>query len=151
MRTISLRLASLLAFLTLLGVLACLALKITGSSIPDAGLSGTWFYSGLVMLLFTTFFVEPYFSGPKNVMTHTLAVVLVLLSAKVELESISLASWGWNVLLGYTVVLLATSSIANFLSDQELSSDHWQNRSAECLKIFSPRDRQTGGTQAGRG
>lgn len=137
MRSLFTRLAPHLAFLGLVLISVVLAWKVDGRIFPTAGLPSVWFYSGLVLLLFGMFYVEPHYGAPRNAMTHALAVILVLLAVREDLQAIPAASPWYQSLLTYASVVLVVSWTAANIGEPEDGPDHWANRAAGALKDVS--------------
>ena len=129
-----LRLVPHLTFLLLLVVTCFLVLKITGEIFPQGGFKSIWFYSGISMVLFGSFYVEPYYVAPKNVLSHSIAVILVLIASQSELPKSHLASLGWKSLVFYAFLMLIISWTASALPKANYSEDHWRNKFSELLK-----------------
>lgn len=133
----AIRLAPHAAFMLLSAVVLALAWNIHNQLLPPSGLSSVWFYSGLALLLFSMFYVEPYYQAPRNVMTHALAVILVLLSLRHDLAGIASATPWWQGLLSYAIVVLVISWLAGNIGSEEDAPDSWTNRAASLLKNIS--------------
>jgi len=124
-------------FVLLATAVVVLSWNLHGELLPKSGLDGVWFYSGLALLLFAMFYVEPYYPAPRNVMTHSLAVILVLMAVRHDLTVVPGASPWWQLLLVYATAVLIISWLASNLTDEELAPEHWQNRAAGLLKVVS--------------
>ncbi len=101
--------------------------------LPTTETKDLWFYSGLFMVLFSTLFIEPYYSSPKNVVTNVVPILLVFIAIESELSNKS--QWVWIVT--FLILLLCTSVMAIVLEDNNLSPRAWKNRVAERLKNIS--------------
>lgn len=49
-----------------------------GHFLPDNNI--VWFWSGLVMLIFSLYYIEPYFTAPTNVFANSFALLLLMIS-----------------------------------------------------------------------
>lgn len=128
------KLVTFAVFLVLVAVTVGLQITLDSEISPPSGLPSVWMYSGLIMLIFSMFYVEPYYTAPKNVMTHSVAVILVLLSARSEIGPSPVFSLWWKVLLCYAATMLVISWFSVVVTNSERSDDdHW-NRLAEFSK-----------------
>lgn len=103
---------------------------LTGEMFPSPETKNIWFYSGLSMLVFSILFIEPYYSSPKNAVTNTIPLLLVLLSIKAGFGD--LIFW-WIATAGCLLILVA-SVIAMELSDSNSSPDSARNKMSENIK-----------------
>ena len=89
-----------------------------------------WFYSGLVMILFSILFIEPYYTSPKNVITNAIPLLLVFFAIR---DSFEIKIFWWFAVLGLLILVICSiTSIA--IEDKNKSSSHKQNKMAEFLK-----------------
>jgi len=102
----------------------------TGQVLPTTETKDLWFYSGLFMVLFSILFIEPYYTSPKNVITNTIPLLLVLLSIKSDFISLNI----WWILCGFSLSLLILSIIALALEDKDKSPGHIVNRVSDRIK-----------------
>ncbi len=109
-----------------------LNLSFRGTLLPVVGTDNLWFYSGIVMVLFSLLFIEPYYTSPKNVITNSVPLLLVLIAIRGEFQD-PVIWWVGSGLLG---LLLVLSVAALALEDKNRSSDHRLNRISESLKNF---------------
>ncbi len=70
-------------------------------------------------------------------MTHSLAVILVLLAIRNELAAIPSANLWYQILLTYSSVMLCVSWIASNIKSDMYGPDHLSNRIADLLKNIS--------------
>ncbi len=117
-------------FLVFVFVFPLINYYLTGQALPSTKTEDLWFYSGLVMLLVSILFIEPYYSSPKNVITNSIPLVLVLLSVKENISSAQL----WNILFFGIFTLLLTSIASLFLNDENKSPEYWKNQLSNFLK-----------------
>lgn len=101
-----------------------------GSFFPSTDTKDLWFYSGLFMVVFSIFFIEPYYTSPKNVITNVVPLLLVFLSIKTSFPN----GVFWWFSLSIILVLLASSILAMALEDKGKSPDHIRNKISEWLK-----------------
>jgi uncharacterized protein len=130
---------SVLAFLFFLGVSLLFSYWITGELFPTAETKNLWFYSGIMMVLFSMFFVEPYYTAPTNVIANSFAILLLLISVQKEMLLWPTLHAGWVVLFVYTSAMLLLALIATLLHNKEKSAESMQNRAALGLKDVSMR------------
>lgn len=102
----------------------------TGETFPSADTKNTWFYSGLSMLIFSILFIEPYYSSPKNAITNSVPLLLVLLSIKEGFGS--MVFWWFAFWICLLIVIVAVVAIE--LSDANASPDSRKNKVAEYLR-----------------
>ncbi len=67
-------------FFSILLLFFCSYYFYSGSFFPSTETKDLWFYSGLFMVVFSIFFIEPYYTSPKNVITNVVPLLLVFLS-----------------------------------------------------------------------
>jgi len=127
----------LVVFFVFLLFLFLLTYLITGSIFPGAETQYLWFYSGLFMVLFSMFFIEPYYSAPTNVIGNSISILLVLVSIRKEFTGAKHV-W-WEIGAGYSLLMLFISMLAVLLKDKVKSLESWQNYSSELLKKVSVR------------
>ena len=127
------RIVRILLFLALIGILLIFTYLITGSVLPNADTKNLWFYSGIFMVLFSMFFIEPYYTAPTNVIANATSLLLVLISIKSDFSANLL--W-WNIGFFYLLTILIISVISTVLKDSEKSPEHWQNVCTEWLKKY---------------
>ena len=101
-----------------------------GGWLPSTSTQDLWFYSGLFMVMFSIFFIEPYYTSPKNVITNVIPLLLVFLSIKGSFINLRF----WWITIGVLLVLLILSIIAMSLDDKQLSAEHWINKASKYLK-----------------
>ncbi len=102
----------------------------TGKILPTTDTKDLWFYSGLFMILFSILFIEPYYTSPKNVITNTIPLLLVLLSIENTFEFKII----WHIAFWSIFTLLVLSIIPLALNDENKSPEHYKNRIANFLK-----------------
>lgn len=78
--------------------------------LPSTETKDLWFYSGLFMVLFSILFIEPYFSSPKNVLTNTIPLILVLIAIQEDLNNSTL--WLGAIFVLFSLSLLSIAAIA---------------------------------------
>lgn len=102
----------------------------TGKPLPTTETRDMWFYSGLFMLLFSILFIEPYYSSPKNVITNTTPLLLVMFAVKTDFTN----SLQWWLILITLLILCLISILSISLNDKNKSPDAKQNVISERLK-----------------
>ena len=119
-------------FTLLLIIFFVISYFLTGSWIPSADTKDFWFYSGLFMVLFSVFFIDPYYTSPKNVMTNALPLILVFISIKPSFTN----EVYWWITIGILAVLVIFSIGAMTLENKNLSEEHWRNKWSKGIKSF---------------
>lgn len=104
----------------------------SGSVFPGTHTKELWFYSGILMVLFSTLFIEPYYTSPKNVITNTIPLFFVFLSIENTFENKIL----WWIAVTIILVLLFFAICVMALEDKNKSPDHWRNKNSVKLKKF---------------
>lgn len=120
-------------------ILVTIALAISfaiGGNVPFSGIEGLWFYSGFLMMLFAMFYIEPYYSAPKNTLSHSIAVLLVLVALGDEIKDTSQYPW-WIAAIVYTGLMLIFSWSALILSTSENRHDSRSTKISEFLKVLT--------------
>jgi len=117
-------------FAFFIAIFLLLNFSFTQRFLPSFGVNNLWFYSGIFMVLFSILFIEPYYTSPKNVITNTIPLLLVMISIKNEFNSTII----WWVSVGILVFLLSASILALALEDKNKSPEHRRNKAAELLK-----------------
>ncbi len=102
----------------------------TSSILPDTSTKNIWFYSGLFMLFFSTLFIEPYYSSPKNVVTNSIPLLLVYVSVKESFSHEGL----WIATISIIGALLIISISAIAISSDNESPDSARNKASTTLK-----------------
>jgi len=102
----------------------------TGNLLPSPETKNLWFYSGIFMIVFSILFIEPFYSSPKNVITNSIPLLLVLIS--IESDFPNKIFWWFAVVLLLSLLFLSIISIS--LNDQEKSPEHLKNVFAEKTK-----------------
>ncbi len=102
----------------------------TGTLLPTTETKDMWFYSGLFMVLFSTLFIEPYYSSPKNVIANIVPILLVMLAIHQEFPD----KTQWVIIVALLIVLLVIAITAMSLVDDNKSPSSLKNRIAERLK-----------------
>src|SRR5690606_23153279 len=102
----------------------------SGSWLPSTDTKNLWFYSGLFMVLFSIFFIEPYYTSPKNVIANVTPLLLVFLSIRHSFANQSI----WLISVSVLLVFLVASIITIALSDENQSEDHWRNKYSSLIK-----------------
>lgn len=82
------------------------------------------------MVIFSIFFIEPYYTSPKNVITNVVPLLLVFLSIKSSFQNY--VFWWFSMII--ILVLLLTSIAAMALEDKNKSPDHIKNKVSDWLK-----------------
>ncbi len=104
-----------------------------GTLLPSTETKDLWFYSGILMVLFSILFIDPYYTSPKNVITNTIPLLFVFLPIKSSFSNVAFW-WGAVAIL---LLLLFASIAALAFEDKDNSPDHWKNRVSNALKDFT--------------
>lgn len=124
---------SIIAFLLLVLPLLVLTKWITGYFLPTSDFRFAWFYSGIFMVIFSMFFIEPYYTAPTNVITNATAVFLVLAASRSEMASPA-SYYFWVAAMFYAAFMVVISVAAVLVKDDDKSSDSLVNKLADILK-----------------
>jgi len=127
------RVVRLSAFLILLLIATLLMLQI-GATTSEVHVSNVWFYSGLAMLLFSMFYIEPYYTAPRNVLAHSITVILVLLSVAETAWGDSGFSHYWLALVSYSGLMAAIAWVSMILTQPDRDQSSLTNRIAAGMK-----------------
>ena len=130
MRLIELRKNRFVIFFGFVAVFVLSNYVFTGSLLPTTETKNLWFYSGLFMTIFSTLFIEPYYTSPKNVITNATPLLLVLLAIKNSFVNPVFWWFATSVL----VALVIASVISVSMGDKNKSPEHWKNKLSEFLK-----------------
>lgn len=103
------------------------------SFFPVAETKDLWFYSGIVMVLFSILFIEPYYTSPKNVIANVIPLILVFISIK---EGFNNQNFWWIAII-FLLLLLFISIVAMAIEDKNKSPDSKQNKFSSMLKTFA--------------
>ncbi|WP_329806181.1 ATP-binding protein [Flavobacterium facile] len=104
----------------------------TSSVLPSTNTKDTWFYSGLLLLLFSIIFVEPFYTSPKNIITNTIPLLISYIAIKNDFKDSSV--WYYTFWFVFLCFLLALISLA--LHDTNESSESTKNKIAEKIRTI---------------
>lgn len=102
----------------------------TGNLLPTTATKDLWFYSGIFMVLFSTLFIEPYYSSPKNVITNVVPLLLVFLAVENEFVNKN----DWIFIVSAFILLLVGAVVSISIFDENKSPDAKVNKISEFLK-----------------
>lgn len=102
------------------------------SVLPSTNTKDTWFYSGLLLLLFSIIFVEPFYTSPKNIITNTIPLLISYIAIKNDFKDDSL--WYYTFWFVFSCFLFALVSLA--LHDTNESSESKKNKIAEKIRTL---------------
>lgn len=125
-----------LYFVTFLGfliVLLVINFCFTGIWIPSNETKDLWFWSGLVMILFTNYFIEPYYTAPTNVFANSFALVLMMIS--IPQNEFGSSYWWWSGIIFFSTLLFG-SFLSKIIYDKNKSDDFIINKISNSLKDF---------------
>lgn len=100
------------------------------SLLPKPETKNLWFYSGLFMVVFSMLFIEPFYSSPKNVLTNSISLLLVITPIKQDIKYFEF----WFTAIIFLSLLVITSILTIILSDGNFSEDNIKNRISNKLK-----------------
>ncbi len=102
-----------------------------GSPLINSGF--TWFWSGLIMVIFSTYYIEPYFTAPTNVFANAVALFMLIISlGPQEVGGITL----WRISLCILALLIILSLFSKLLYDKERGNNYTVNKITEIIKEF---------------
>jgi hypothetical protein len=128
----------LISFILLAAALCVLSYVLTKTFPLSSDVKNLWFYSGIFMVLFSMFFIEQYYTAPTNVITNSIALLLVLISVKSDFSVENSLFW-WYLAISYLIFILFVSLTAMLLKDSAQSPDSKINKVADILKNISVR------------
>lgn len=102
------------------------------SILPSTNTKDTWFYSGLLLLLFSIIFVEPFYTSPKNIITNTIPLLISYIAIKNDFKDDSL--WYYTFWFVFSCFLFSLVSLA--LHDTNESSESKKNKIAEKIRTI---------------
>ncbi|MHA1974129.1 MAG: helicase HerA domain-containing protein, partial [Candidatus Hodarchaeales archaeon] len=117
-------------FTAFMVIFVVLNFSFRGTILPSVGTNNLWFYSGIVMVLFSILFIEPYYTSPKNVITNSIPLLLVLVAIRGEFANPII----WWIGTGILALLLLSSVVALALENKNKSPESWYNRTSGRLK-----------------
>ena len=117
-------------FFVLLFIISLGNYFITGNILPSTDNINLWFYSGLIMIIISIFFIEPYYTSPKNVITNTIPILLVFLAIKNDFNNILV----WKIIFWLIFTLLCLSIISLVVYQENKSPEYWLNKLSNLLK-----------------
>jgi hypothetical protein len=123
----------LVIFLFLLFIILVLSKWLTNSFFPTPNDNNLWFYSGLLMVLISSFFIEEYYTSPRNIIANILPLIVIFIAVK-NIFINNNHEWLWWVGFIYILFILLISFISIVLSDEEKSPEHIKNIIAEHSK-----------------
>lgn len=124
-------------FFLLVAILFFFNYWINRQIIPSSSTENLWLYSGLMMVLFSMFFIEPYYTAPTNVISNSTAIILVLLSVLGEFTHKNII-W-WYIGFIYVGFFFIISLLSTFIKDINESAQSSRNKISEILKNLSMR------------
>lgn len=120
-------------FVILLTITFAFSLWLTGSFIPENDNKNLWFYSGILMVLISSFFIEEYYTSPRNILANHLPLIVIFIAVKgIFLTNGDL--WLWWLGFGYILLIVSISVLSIILSDEDKSQDNLRNRLSLILK-----------------
>lgn len=123
----------LVLFSILLGIILILSKWLTGEFFPSTSDNNLWFYSGLFMVLVSSFFIEEYYTSPRNILANILPLVVIFIAVK-QIFIDNNHTWLWWVGFSYIVFILFCSFLSIILNDDDRSPDNLKNIISDYLK-----------------
>ena len=120
-------------FVLLLVITFCFSFLLTGSFIPANESQNLWFYSGLLMVLISSFFIEEYYTSPRNILANNLPLIVIFVAVK-EIFYAKNHMWLWWAGFAYIILIVFISVISIVLSDSDKSVDCFRNKFSNILK-----------------
>jgi hypothetical protein len=118
--------------LLMLGVFLIVNIIYTHTLLPGTSTRDFWFYSGLLMLLFSILFIEPFYTSPKNIITNSLPLILSYLAIHDEFKDSTL--WLWTFVFLIICFLFSIVSIA--LQSENESQENLNNRISNFIRKY---------------
>lgn len=100
------------------------------SWLPNDESKNLWFYTGLFMVIFSIFFIDPYYTSPKNVITNVIPILLVFFSIKSTFPN----NYAWWISVISMLFILIASILAMVLEDKNNSPTDSKNIISDVLK-----------------
>lgn len=97
---------------------------------PSTNTKDTWFYSGLLLLLFSIIFVEPFYTSPKNIITNAIPLLISYIAIKSDFKD----NYLWHFTFWFVFVCFLSALISIALQDQNESSESQKNKIAERIR-----------------
>ena len=119
-------------FVLYLVALLVLSRGVTGSWFPSTGDMGTWFHSGLLLVVVGALLFEMYFTKPTDALVNSLMVFVTMYSIT---DSSSFLLWKPIVVLSLSVFVSA--AIAMLVGNPKDSPSSWRNRIAKVFYDYS--------------
>jgi hypothetical protein len=130
------RLKKIFLFGILFIIALFLAKRITGEFFPSSDTINLWFYSGIVMILFSMFFIEPYYTAPTNAAANSVALLLLLVSIKKDLYATDAGIY-WAVGIVYCLSILTLAWSSSIFKSEDKSSQTFLNKYSEIAKVIA--------------
>jgi hypothetical protein len=103
-------------FVILLIITLGFSYLINGSFIPENDHKNLWFYSGLLMVLISSFFIEEYYTSPRNILANQLPLIVIMIAVRgIFTENNDL--WLWWIGFIYVLIIVSISALSIILSD----------------------------------
>ena len=113
------------------GLLA-LSRVVTGSWLPATGDTGTWFHSGLLLIVVSTFLFEMFFTKPTDALVNSL-MAFVALYALASPEKFVL----WQPLIWLSLAVFVAATVAMLLGTPNEDPSSARNRTAKPFYEFA--------------
>lgn len=123
----------LVLFSILIGIILILSKWLTGEFLPSTGDENLWFYSGLFMVLISSFFIEEYYTSPRNILANILPLIVIFVAVK-QIFIDNNQTWLWWMGFGYITFVLICSFLSIILNDENRSTDNIRNIISEYSK-----------------
>ncbi|NDV43664.1 ATP-binding protein [Flagellimonas sediminis] len=123
----------LVLFTILLLITLFLSKWLTGAYFPSTTNENLWFYSGIFMVLVSSFFIEEYYTSPRNILANLLPLVVILVSVR-QIFISNDHDWLWWVGFSYILIILLCAFLSIVLNDEDQSSSNIKNIISEICK-----------------
>ena len=118
--------------LIMLGLFVIVNIIYTHTILPSTSTRDFWFYSGLLMLLFSILFIEPFYTSPKNIVTNSLPLILSYLAIHDEFKDSTL----WLCTFVFLLVCFLLSLVSIALQSENESQENLNNRISNFIRKY---------------
>jgi hypothetical protein len=85
------------------------------------------------MVLISSFFIEEYYTSPRNILANNLPLLVIFVAVK-EIFNAKNHMWLWWVGFAYIILIVIISAISIVLSDNDKSEECFRNKFSNILK-----------------
>ncbi len=119
-------------FLIFFSILLFLVLFIVRGHLLPKPEDGLWFQFGLLLVVLGSFFLEPYFTKPTDVVANSIAVIVTLLAVSGRSDFIL-----WKIMILISVTLLILALLSMILSKIDLDERSFRLRASKLFYNIS--------------